>query len=147
MHNSDMSGVSVQRTKTQRALQRGAHTRRSAGHVWYHTGCVCCSTGRKPIDFSMTAFSPDCLHPTQIERVLQTELAPDAHLGRVRPQTGCVRPHIGRVQPIRAARNDLQLLPLIPCANTKVFQHLCMCVSIFQKHFSCVQGIQSPSGT
>jgi len=54
------------------------------------------------------------------------------------PQLGRVRPHTGRVRPERVARKDPQLLPLLPCANTKVSQHLCSCVSIFQKHFSRV---------
>ena len=54
------------------------------------------------------------------------------------PQLGHVRPHTGRVRPVCAARKDPQLLPLLPCANTKVSQHLCTCVSIFQKHFSRV---------
>jgi len=52
------------------------------------------------------------------------------------PQLGRVRPHTGRVRLDSTARNELQLLPLLPCANTKVSQHLCKCVSIFTNIFA-----------
>jgi len=55
------------------------------------------------------------------------------------PQLGRVRPHTGRVWPERAAPKDLQLLPLLPCANTKVSPHLCTCVSIFTNIFPRIQ--------
>ena len=106
----------------------------------HRTRPVC--NGHKLRELLETAFSPDNLHRTQRRESGKIELTPDAqlrhvrhHTGRVRPHIGRVRPHLGRVRPIRAARNDLQLLPLLPCANTKVSQHLCKCVSIFTNIF------------
>jgi len=49
--------------------------------------------------------------------------------------SGCTVPASGASEEADFHRNYLQLLPLLPCANTKVSQHLCMCVSNFHKHF------------
>ena len=148
LHSTELSlrntpdGLEWDRMKTQRASQSVTAPDSQLGCVRCHTGRVWCSIGRKLRNSLRQQFSPDSLHRTKTQRVLQTELALDAHLehvrphtGRVRPHIGRVRPHIGRVRPIRTARNDLQLLPLLPCANTKVSQHLCKCVSIFTNMF------------
>jgi len=65
----------------------------------------------------------------------QTSDASGPYHTRCTGRSGCTVPTSSASQKVDFHQNDLQLLPLLPCANTKVSQHLCKCVSIFTNIF------------
>ena len=70
-----LDGLEWDQTKTQRASQSVTALDSQLGRVRCHTRRVRCSIGRKLRNSLRQQFSPNSLHRTKTQRVLQTELA------------------------------------------------------------------------